>query len=135
MLLHVSRLKTPKTLLTTYTSMKNALLLLFTFFLLHNLSAQEWEAQAEGILPLGYGVFGISVVDDQVVWAVAFDQTLSGISVPSTHIPKVIKTLDGGANWEVYDLAAATGRINFDIQALDANTAYETRKGSLFVHR
>jgi photosystem II stability/assembly factor-like uncharacterized protein len=105
--------------------MKNTLLLLFTFFLLHNLSAQEWEAQAEGILPLDYGVFGISVVDDQVVWAVAFDRT-QGNSISSTHIPKVIKTLDGGASWEVYDLTAAVGRINFDIQALDANTAYVT---------
>jgi photosystem II stability/assembly factor-like uncharacterized protein len=101
---------------------------LFSLFLFYSsANAQAWEEQAFDLLPVGYGVFGISVVDENIVWAVIFDQTTSVVDpVPLNHVNKVLKTVDGGASWEVFEVEEATGRISFDITAFDANTAFIT---------
>lgn len=78
-----------------------------------------------GLLPTGYGVFGISVVNEHTVWGVAFNQN-TGNGIPQNHIIKVVKTTDGGANWAVYDVEEAQGRISFDIVAFDEYTAFIT---------
>lgn len=66
-------------------------ILLFSLFFISfsALKAQSWEAQATGILPPGYGVFSVSVVDDMNAWAVAFDQTI-GSNIPNDHLIKVL---------------------------------------------
>lgn len=89
------------------------------------LKSQAWEDHAIGLLPTSYGVFDVSIVNEDVIWAVAFNQTLGG-NIPSNHITKVLKTTDGGANWESFDVEEAEGRISFDIVAFDENTAFMT---------
>lgn len=106
-------------------TLKTFFTLLFSFFFLLLLNAQKWEAQAIGILPLNYGVFDISVVNENVVWAVAFDQSIEN-EVPTNHITKVLKTTDGGLNWKTYDVEEVEGRISLDIEAFDENIAYIT---------
>ena len=109
--------------------MMRALMINFTIvlsiFSFHLLSAQSWEEQAIGVLPINYGIFDISVVDENIVWAVAYDQTI-GFTIPLNHITKVIKTVDGGLTWESFDIEEAEGRISFDIEAFDSNTAFIT---------
>lgn len=102
---------------------KLTLLTLTFIFLFFIGSAQNWEEQAEGLLPDGYGVFSISVVDDMTVWAMAYDQNV-GNMIPDDHICKVLKTTDGGASWQAYDVDEAIGRISFDIAARSADVAY-----------
>ncbi len=108
--------------------MKISIILLSSLLILFSaqvVNAQSWEEQAVGLLPTNYGVFDIAVVDENIVWAVAFDQTLGG-AIPLTHVTKVIKTLDGGLSWEIFDIEEAEGTISFDIEAFDANTAFIT---------
>jgi len=88
------------------------------------LQAQSWEPQGVGTLPNGYGLFSLSVVSEDVVWAVASDNI--GNNIPNSHIIKVIKTVDGGDTWATFDITAAAGRISFDIVAFDENKAMIT---------
>lgn len=94
--------------------------LLFSF---HLLTAQSWEEKAADLLPANYGVFGVTVVDENVIWAVAFDQGVFN-GIPLDHITKILKTTDGGDTWEVFDLEEAVGRISYNIAAFDATTAF-----------
>ena len=88
-------------------------------------NAQNWEYQANGLIPENYGVYAISVVDELTVWAVAIDRfAVNG--VPLNHITKVIKTSDGGISWESHDVEEAEGRISFDLVAFDENVAFIT---------
>ncbi|MCB9290203.1 MAG: T9SS type A sorting domain-containing protein [Lewinellaceae bacterium] len=93
--------------------------------LLFNLTsfAQAWEPQAAGILPGNYDVSDISIVSEQVIWAVAIDYSQATPPVPEGHIIKVLRSVDGGATWDVTDIEEAMGRVSWDIYALDENTA------------
>lgn len=100
-------------------------LLVLAFFSWNHsiLTAQAWEDKAIGQLPVNYGVYGIDVVNENIIWAVAFDQTISP-PVPADHITKILKTTDGGATWEVFDLEEAMGRVSYNITAFNENTAF-----------
>ena len=104
------------------------LLSFLTYVLLSNgLLAQSWLPQAQGVLPNNYGVFAISAVDENVVWAVSWDVTIGGGgNIPTDHSPIVIKTTNGGASWSVHEVKEAGGTISFDITAFDAQTAWIT---------
>lgn len=110
--------------------MKNLILksylVIFLIFTFHSLGfAQAWEFQAGNTLPSNFGVFGISVVDENVVWSVAFDRYLGNV-IPLDHVSKVLKTTDGGTTWEVIDVEEAKGRISFDIVGVNDSTAFIT---------
>ena len=81
--------------------------------------------QAVDALPENYRIFSIDVVDENTIWAVAFDASV-GNMVPVDHQSLVLKTTDGGDNWESYAIEGAPGRVSFDIHAFDANTAWVT---------
>ena len=100
------------------------------FFLLLSLFlpkayAQSWEAQAIDLLPINYGVYDVSVVNDSVVWAVAYDINI-GSPVPSDHLIICLRSIDGGLTWEVDSIEEAQGRISFDIVAFGPDTAFIT---------
>lgn len=99
--------------------------LLLSFFLAVPAFSQNWVPYEVPGLPDDYGPFGIDVVSADIVWATTFDQSFS-FPIPLNHIPKVIKTTDGGLTWAVYDVPDAIGRISFDIQAFGPDTAYIT---------
>lgn len=82
-----------------------------------------WTPQAVGLLPKDYDILSISVVNKDVIWAVA-DSTYSN-PLPSTFIPKVLKSINGGATWQVFTVPAA-GKFGLDIHAIDASVAWVT---------
>jgi photosystem II stability/assembly factor-like uncharacterized protein len=96
------------------------LALLFVF--VNTILAQVWEAQAPDMLPPEYYVSDISIVNENIVWAVAFDYS-TGTSIPAGHISILLKTTNGGANWDTTYIEGTEGRIIFDIYAFDENTA------------
>jgi photosystem II stability/assembly factor-like uncharacterized protein len=91
------------------------------------LMAQKWvgSSASANLLPDGYVVFGIKVVDKNVIWATASDANVVP-PVPSNHLIKILRTTNGGQTWRVIDVTAAMGRISFDIQAFDSTTAWIT---------
>ena len=103
----------------------NLIALLLAIFHYSICFSQDWEPQAMGSLPTNYGVSGISVVDQNIVWAVAFDQSID-TEIPADHIIKVLRTTDGGNHWKTFDVEEARGRISFDIVAMDSTTAFIT---------
>ncbi len=112
-------------------SMKTKFIFLISTFIILlspiDIKAQIWESQAFDALPENYGVFSISVVDENVVWAVAIDQeNYIGVAPDSNHMIKVLKTIDGGNNWEVFEIKEAIGRVSLHIIAMDSNTAFIT---------
>ncbi len=70
------------------------LLFLFSFFISAN---SQWMPQGEGVLPQDYTVWSISIVDEDILWAV-------GSRNDPPYETKVIKSTDGGEAWLVYDL-------------------------------
>ncbi len=88
-------------------------------------AAQVWSPKAIGVLPANYNVADICIVNEQVIWAVAFDwqPLLNNQPIPASAIPKVLKSTDGGATWSVKDIEEAMGRVSYDIHAFDENTA------------
>lgn len=88
-----------------------------------SLLSEVWSPKAEGLLPAEFNIADISVVDEQTIWAVAFDYHLLPGPIPATFLPKVLRSTDGGETWTVNDITAAQGRITWDIHAIDENTA------------
>lgn len=94
-----------------------ALLPLLLFFIFSPPAHGQWEPQGLGLLPDNYGIFSISVVNENIVWAVAGDEDLQ------TFQPKMLRTVDGGVTWDVKDIGVANGELVFDIEAMDETTA------------
>jgi len=97
----------------------------FVFFLLLSdaVFGQVWAPKAVGLLPANYNVADISIVNEQVIWAVAFDYHLLPNPIPASFLPKLLRSTDGGETWEGKDIEEAIGRISWDIHAFDENTA------------
>ena len=90
--------------------------------------SQDWIPQAHDLLPEGYAVFSISVVSDQVVWLAASEKAVIEIyqPVPSDHVTLLLRTTDGGSNWEMIEVDEAMGTFSWEILALNADTAWIT---------
>jgi len=99
------------------------LLLALTLFLSLSSFGQAWSPQAAGTLPSNYSVMNVSIINDQVAWAIALDYNQWTFPIPSTHLLKVLRTTDGGTNWTVKDITQAPGKMTLGIYALDENTA------------
>lgn len=94
---------------------------------LSDLFAQKWEIIADKPVPKNLGFHGISVVDDNVVWLAANDYPIWGYeNIDPNHIIRVMKTTDGGQNWQHFDVVEALGRITYEIFAIDSLTAWFT---------
>lgn len=98
-----------------------ALGLIFLLCLCHNAFAQ-WQPQAVNAIPAGYNVWGLSVVSDKIVWAVANKSFTN--SIPTNHLGKVLRSTDAGQTWQVHNIEEAIGRVSWDIQAFDSLTAW-----------
>lgn len=89
-----------------------------------------WEPKGYDIIPAEfdqYEVADIFIVNDTLIWATAADWTTLGLfmPVPDTLKPLVMKSTDGGDNWEVFEVEAP-GRLSWNIFAFDENTAWIT---------
>ncbi len=89
--------------------------------------AQKWEIIADKPVPKNLGFHGVSVVDDNIVWMAANDYPIWGYSNGNPdHTIRVVKTIDGGKNWQHFDVVEAKGRITYEIFAIDSLTAWIT---------
>lgn len=104
-----------------------------TFFIIALVSFSQsinaqWQPFAENMLADSQRVASISITDENTVWAVAYyDKTPA--PVPSSIIPSVLLTKNGGYTWKSHDITEAQGRITQDIHSIDANTAWITTNG------
>ena len=87
------------------------------------LSAQNWQPMAVGVLPPNQGIYAVSAIGDNIVWA-----TASGDFnvIPATHTPWILRTSDGGQTWVAHPVTPAAGTISFQIVAVDSLTAWIT---------
>lgn len=109
--------------------MKNSILPFTLFvFLTLRLFSQNWEGHAAGLLPDGYQIISISVVDDKTVWvnASVASVVFGPSTVPANHLIKILRTTDGGETWHSYDVEESIGRFSFDIVGIDSLTAWLT---------
>src|SRR5262245_2052849 len=98
--------------------MKNRFFFFFWWLgLSGGLSAQKFIVM-DSLTPPDYELNSISVVNDQVVWAVA-----SGFASVN-HLNKVIRTIDGGRSWQAFDVEAAKGNISLDIVGRSKDEAW-----------
>jgi photosystem II stability/assembly factor-like uncharacterized protein len=99
-------------------------LILFSFISTH-LTAQQWVVSpaSANLLPDNYTIFGIKVVDKNVIWATASN---GSSNISPTHLIKILRSVNGGETWKVFDITAAQGRVSYDIQAIDSSTAWIT---------
>jgi Secretion system C-terminal sorting domain len=106
--------------------MKKTVHLFLFISLMATLNAQTpsnlWTPQAVGALPKDHDILSMSVVNKDVVWAIA-DSTFAN-PLPSTFTTKILKTTNGGTTWQVIPLTPAIGRLGLDIHAIDASTAW-----------
>ncbi|MEO0896679.1 MAG: T9SS type A sorting domain-containing protein [Bacteroidota bacterium] len=109
----------------TFRMIRNTLILILVWFNVNQAFSQDWIPYADGELPISYAVYDVSVVSDQVIWAVAWDATI-GNFIPANHTIYVLKTVNGGDNWNAFPVSNALGRISFDIQGFSADTALIT---------
>jgi hypothetical protein len=90
--------------------------------------SQEWIPQGMNLLPDGYAVFSMSIVDDTALWIIASEKAVveSGSPVPSNHQILIFRSIDAGQTWETIIVEESTGRFSFDIQAESADEAWIT---------
>lgn len=101
--------------------MKKRLTLYAIFLTISCTAYGQWSPKAAAVLPANVNVFDISIVSDQIIWAVCGDWNPNG-PFPA-DVPTVIRSIDGGETWTVKTVAKAKGRYSWDIHAFDANTA------------
>ncbi len=80
----------------------------------------EWIEQATGFSTPSRGINYVSAVDENVVWAAAYDGT-----APTAACNDYTMTTNGGTTWTPGAVTGATGLSSAMIFALDANTAWD----------
>jgi len=87
--------------------------------------SQQWIPVAINTPPPNFDMLDISVFNENVVWVVADSIYQTSFTGPD-NVPMVLRTVDGGANWDVIRVDEAIGRFAWSIQGLDENTAIIT---------
>jgi hypothetical protein len=102
---------------------QHLIFLLFFCFFSTPIAAQKWVVSptSTNLLPNNYGIYGIKVVDKEVIWATA---NFATGTFPATHLIKILRSTNGGQTWQLSNVNAAVGHLAFDIQAFDATTAW-----------
>lgn len=79
-----------------------------------------WEVQATGFTEVSRGIGDISIVDENIVWALAYDGSGGG-----ANVQEFTKTTDGGATWTpgVIDVGSSAAGIAM-IHAISETTAW-----------
>lgn len=101
--------------------MKKLYLTLLFAISLFTLCNAQWKPQGLGILPDGYGILDLSVVDESTVWALASDRFNGDIDT----IPEIIiKSTNGGVSWEVDTLDAFIDKGILSLSAVGGEIAW-----------
>ncbi|MBL7803411.1 MAG: T9SS type A sorting domain-containing protein [Saprospiraceae bacterium] len=105
--------------------MKKIAFTLSLVFLLNSAFSQQWVPVSINTAPPNFDMLDISVVSENVVWVVADSIHQNSFTGPN-NIPMVLRTVDGGNNWDVFRVEEAIGRFVWSIQGFDENTAIFT---------
>lgn len=108
--------------------MKNFWQCLVLLVIANSANSQEWIPQGMNLLPDGYAVLSMSIVDDTVLWVITSDESVanSGTPVPADHQIFLFRSINAGQTWETIYVEESIGRISFDIQAESADEAWIT---------
>ena len=85
------------------------------------LQAQAWTAQGANISGSGLFIGDISVVDQDVVWAIAGSYNGGMCQTPVTRFTR---STNGGARWKSGSIGAPVGYNTWNISAVDSMTAW-----------
>jgi photosystem II stability/assembly factor-like uncharacterized protein len=99
--------------------MKKFLLICYYFIVLAFAANAQWLEQASGFATQYRGINHIFAVDQNIVWATAYDGSGGG-----AIIQEFTRTSDGGSYWIPGSISGATGLEPSMIFALDENTAW-----------
>lgn len=103
--------------------MKKFLLLSLCLTAFSGFSQNFWTPKATGFAQVSRGVDDISIVDNNVIWAKAYD----GASDTPTNIRQYTRSIDGGNTWNAgpINLGASPGSLNISsIHGISATTAW-----------
>jgi photosystem II stability/assembly factor-like uncharacterized protein len=93
-------------------------LLLSALVLSAGVASAQWEVQNTGFAAEARGVNEIDIVDENIVWALAYDGT-----APTNDIFEYTMTTDGGATWTAGFIDTADAPIN-NIDGVNATDAW-----------
>lgn len=100
--------------------MKKILLFTALFVAVAFTTSAQWIEQATGFTAASRGIRDISIVDENIVWAVAYDGSGS-----NANVQQFTKTTDGGATWTPGTINVGNTTLGIAmIHAVSATTAY-----------
>lgn len=98
--------------------MKKTLLFIFIANCLSS-HAQFWTPKATGFSQVNRGVDDISIVDNNIIWAKAYD----GASNTPQNVRQFTKSIDGGNSWTSGTINLGTGQNTLNISSITAVSA------------
>ena len=104
-----------------FTPMKRTLLSLVALLIVTMSAFAQWTSQATGFTTASRGISYISIVNSNVVWAVAYDGSGS-----AAYITDFTRTINGGTLWTPGSVVTGTTYGLGNLSAIDANTAWVT---------
>lgn len=100
--------------------MKKALLFMVAFLALSAYTQAQWIEQATGFSTPSRGIFYVSIVNPNVVWAIAYD----GAAGSGTTINEFTRTINGGTLWTPGQVLGGTTYGLGNISAVSDQIAY-----------
>lgn len=105
--------------------MKKTLLFAILFGSLYSQAQDFWTPKATTFTQISRGVDDISIVDDNIIWAKAYD----GASDTPGNVRQYTKSIDGGNTWTSGNINLGTGQTNLNVSSItgiSATTAWAT---------
>ena len=98
--------------------MKKTLLFAFILSCFYS-QAQFWTTKATAFSQVSRGVDDISIVDNSIIWAKAYD----GASDTPQNVRQFTKSIDGGNTWTSGNINLGTGQTSLNVSSLSAVSA------------
>lgn len=99
--------------------MKKILLLLLGFTTINSFGQDFWTPKATNFAQLNRGINGISIVDDNIIWAKAYD----GASATPQNVRQFTRSLDGGNTWVSGTINLGTNQTLLNVSSIHAASA------------
>ncbi|RZK13256.1 MAG: T9SS type A sorting domain-containing protein, partial [Flavobacterium sp.] len=99
--------------------MKKILLLLIGFTTINSFGQVFWTPKATNFSQVNRGINGISIVDDNVIWAKAYD----GASNTPQNVRQFTRSIDGGNTWSSGTINLGTNQSLLNISSIHAASA------------
>jgi hypothetical protein len=115
----------------------NYVLLFICLFLFSTLRAQSWveNTAAQGLIPIKHQIADIDALTDSVVWILThyLPETTTETLADTLTYSKILRTINGGNSWQVFEIPASKGRVCVDIEATDSLNVWVTTVKSLIL--